>query len=100
MVKLINPLLGILKVNTDLLISLRVFSALFHVVTILLTYAVGKSLFDSRRIGVVAAWLVAIFPLLFQDSLYGRPESFTVMLTLLLVLLVAGQCRKPKIPVF
>ena len=100
MVKLINPLLGILKVNTDLLISLRDFSALFHVITILLTYAVGRSLFDSRRIGVVAVWLVAVFPLLFQDSLYGRPESFVAMLTLLLVLLAARQCRKPEIPGF
>lgn len=97
MLKFIAPaLMTLLKINTNFIIFLRVFSALFHVITILLTYAVGKSLFDSRRIGIFAAWLTAIFPLLFQDSLYGRPESFTAMLTLLLILLAAGQLRKPK----
>ena len=97
MAKFTDVVLKILKMNTNLLISLRVFSALFHVITILLTYAVGKSLFDSRRIGIVAAWLVAIFPLLFQDSLYGRPESFVAMLTLLLILQAARHRQKPKI---
>lgn len=88
----------VLKMNDiNLSISLRAFSALFQIITILLTYAVGKSLFDSRRIGILAAWLVATFPLLFQDSLYGRPESFTAMLTLLVVLLVTRQFQKPKI---
>ena len=92
-----DAVLWILNIKTRLLKVLRIFSALFHVITILLTYAVGKSLFDSRRIGIFAAWLTAIFPLLFQDSLYGRPESFTAMLTLLVVLLVAGQLQKPEI---
>ena len=100
MTKFLYFVLHIIKPNTPIvinLIHLRFFSALFHVVTILLTYAVGKSLFDSRRIGITAAWLAAIFPLLFQDSLYARPESFTTMLTLLLVLLLTRQRQKPQI---
>lgn len=87
----------IFKPNIACAINVRSFSALFHVIIILLTYAVGKSLFNSRRIGIVAAWLVAIFPLLFQDSLYIRPESFTTMLTLLLVLVLTRYRQKPKI---
>jgi 4-amino-4-deoxy-L-arabinose transferase-like glycosyltransferase len=97
MTKFLCPVLYILKPNTNFLIFLRLSSALFHVITILLTYAVGKSLFNSRRIGIVAAWLVAIFPLLFQDSLYVRPESFTAMLTLLLVLVLTKYRQKPQI---
>jgi 4-amino-4-deoxy-L-arabinose transferase-like glycosyltransferase len=38
--------------------------------------------------------------MLFQDSLYARPETFTTMLTLLLVLLLTRQRQKPKIPWF
>jgi 4-amino-4-deoxy-L-arabinose transferase-like glycosyltransferase len=100
MTKFLYPVLHILKPNTAIvinLIHLRFFSALFHVIIILLTYAVGKSLFNSRRTGLVAAWLTAVFPLLFQDSLYVRPESFTTMLTLLLVLLLTKQRQNPKI---
>jgi len=97
MIKFMHSVLHIFKRDTDFIIVLRFYSALFHVITILLTYAVGKSLFNSRRIGIVAAWLVAIFPLLFQDSLYGRPESFTTMLTLLLVLLLTRYRQKPQI---
>ncbi len=92
--------LHIFKPNIDIRIHLRLHSVLFHVITILLTYAVGKSLFNSRRTGIAAAWFVAIFPLLFQDSLYARPESFTTMLTLLLVLLLTRQYQKPGMPGF
>jgi 4-amino-4-deoxy-L-arabinose transferase-like glycosyltransferase len=98
--KFLYYVIPIFKPHTVITINLRFYSALFHVITILLTYAVGKSLFNSRRIGIVAAWLVAIFPLLFQDSLYTRPESFTTMLTLLLVLLLTRQRQKPQIPWF
>ena len=96
MTKFLNSVFHIFKPNTACEINVRYYSALFHVITILLTYAVGKSLFNSRRIGIVASWLVAIFPLLFQDSLYIRPESFTTMLTLLLVLLLTRQRQKPQ----
>jgi 4-amino-4-deoxy-L-arabinose transferase-like glycosyltransferase len=100
MIKFMYSVPHILTPDTNFIIVLRLYSALFHVITILLTYAVGKSLFDSRRIGIVAAWLAAVFPLLFQDSLYARPESFTAMFTLLLVLLLARQRQNPKIPWF
>jgi hypothetical protein len=96
-VKILAHVLQMLKMSVSALIVLRILSVLFHVITILLTYAIGKSLFYSRRIGIFAAWLAATFPLLFQDSLYGRPESFTAMLTLLVVLLIAKQLQKPKI---
>jgi 4-amino-4-deoxy-L-arabinose transferase-like glycosyltransferase len=95
--KFIYFVFHIFKPHTEFTIDLRFSSALFHIIIILLTYAVGKSLFNSRRIGIAAAWLTAIFPLLFQDSLYYRPESFTTMLTLLLVLVLTKQRQKPQI---
>jgi hypothetical protein len=96
-IRAIEPIRHAFGLTLDLVVVLRILSAAFHIITILLTYAVGRSLFDSRRIGVAAAWLVAAFPLMFQDSLYARPESFATMLTMLVALLIGPKWTKPPI---
>ena len=78
----------------NLVLILRLLSVFFQVLTIVMTYKIGKSLFASRRVGVAASVTVALFPLMYQDSLYARPESFAAFLVLLVVLLAIGQYRK------
>ncbi len=56
----------------------------------------GRALFGSDKVGIVASWFVALFPLLFQDSLYARPESFVAMLSLLAILVTAKLYEAPK----
>lgn len=71
---------------------LRWWSALLGVAVVALTYAVGRQLHDART-GLVAAALAAISPLLFQDTLYARPETFVTVLTLAFVWLLGAPER-------
>ncbi|TWO69984.1 hypothetical protein FN976_16695 [Caenimonas sedimenti] len=69
---------------------LRAWSALLGVATVGLTYLAGRQLFGAAT-GWCAALLVCFFPLLYQDSLYARPETFVSALTLACVSLLAPQ---------
>ncbi len=84
----------------DLIYFLRLLSFVWQILCIILTFFVGQYLMKSRSVGVIAACSVAMFPLLFQDSLYARPESFTTALTLLFVLLFVKATEKHSATLF
>lgn len=77
---------------------LRYLSALLGVVAMALTYALGRQWFD-KQVAVIAAVTVGINPLLFQDSLYARPETFLSCLTLCLLWLASTTrlAEKPRL---
>ena len=70
-----------------------VIQALLAPLTVLLTWALGRRVF-TPRVGLVAAWIVAVFPLVFEY--YGMlfPEALVIPLTLG-VLLVLSHRRAP-----
>jgi hypothetical protein len=68
---------------------LRAWSAVLGVVVVGLTFAVGR-LFFGTATGLVAAVCACFFPLLYQDSLYARPETWVTALTLGAVGLLAA----------
>lgn len=68
---------------------LRALSALMGVACVFMTYVVGRQFF-GRAAGLLAALLVTVNPLLLQDTLYARPETFVTLLTLLLVWLLGA----------
>lgn len=53
----------------------------------------GRKLFDYD-IGLVSAALVAVNPLLYQDGLYARPESFVTILTLAYLMIIFGEKKE------
>lgn len=63
---------------------LRGFSATFGVVTVFMTFLLGRQLFGACA-GLVGAFFVSVSPLLYQDSLYARPETLFTALTLLYI---------------
>ncbi len=65
----------------NVLYILRYLSALLGIVAIGLTYIVGRQWFSSS-VAMIATVIVGINPLLLQDSLYARPETFLTCLTL------------------
>lgn len=73
---------------------LRLWSALLGVLAVALTWRLGRQLYGART-GLIAAFLAALCPLLYQDSLYARPEPFVTVLTLTCVL-VLGTERLPQ----
>lgn len=90
-----------LEATPDLILdALRIFSSLWQVAVIFLVYVVGTTLFKSRLTGVIAAWSVLLYPLLFQDSLYARPESFSSMLVLIMLILAGIRSENPSKPYF
>ncbi len=95
-VKVVMPVLELLGIDVELLSVLRYISAFFHVGVILMTFVLGRTLFGSHKVGMVASWIVAVFPLLFQDSLYARAESFVGMLSLLVVFMTAKLYESPR----
>lgn len=68
---------------------LRGYSALLGCAAVVLTFLLGRRMFGPWE-GLGAAALAAVNPLLFQDSFYARPETFTTTLTLLVLLLCAA----------
>jgi len=80
--------------NSDLQ-WLRGLSALMGIACVFMTFALGRRMFGPLA-GLLAALLVAVNPLLLQDSLYARPETFVTLLTLaFLWLLVTPQTPSP-----
>lgn len=83
--------------GTDPLLWLRTCSAFLGTLVILLTYLAGRRLFGTAA-ALCAAVLVAVNPLLYQDGLYARPETFVTALALLVVFLAAapGPATAPR----
>lgn len=86
---------GVLKVLDALPIAepppiqttLRAYSAALGVLATFLTFVLARRLFGVG-VGLSAASLTCVYPLLYQDSLYARPETFVTVLTLVFVLLL------------
>jgi 4-amino-4-deoxy-L-arabinose transferase-like glycosyltransferase len=78
---------------------LRGWSALLGIATVGLTFLVGRRFFGTAT-AICAALLVAVFPLLVQDSLYARPETFLTCLTLVFVWLVVTVRAPLRSPAF
>ncbi len=74
----------------DVLSWLRAFSALLGAACVAGTFLLARHWFGAVT-GLVAAALVAVHPLLVQDALYARPETFVTLLTLVLIGLLAGR---------
>jgi uncharacterized membrane protein len=66
--------------DPDFVFWSRLFSALAGTFAILLFYLVARRLFGQAT-AIVAMFLMAVMPLLVQDSHYARPEAFVVALT-------------------
>jgi hypothetical protein len=64
----------------DLVIWSRLFSAVLGALAVYLLYLVALRL-CGRRTALIAMVLMAVMPLLVQDSHYARPEAFVVALT-------------------
>ncbi len=75
---------------------LRIYSSILGIVVVALTFLLGRQLFNINT-GLSAAFITASSPLLYQDSLYARPETFVTVLTLLYVY-VSG-CIKLKLSI-
>lgn len=66
--------------NPDFVFWSRLLSALAGTLAVLLFYLVARRLFQPGT-ALVAMFLMAVMPLLVQDSHYARPEAFVVALT-------------------
>jgi hypothetical protein len=78
---------------------LRFYSTLLGILSIGLIFLVGRNLFNQKT-GLYAACLAAFAPLLYQDSLYARPETFVTVLTLLYVYILSQGKIQPAIRIF
>ena len=68
---------------------LRYSSAALGTLMVLITILLGRQIFNIET-GFLAALLVAINPLLYQDSLYARPEAFVTTLTLIILYILGA----------
>jgi len=73
----------------------RSLSVLFGVLSIYLTYMLGRSLF-SKKTGLIASLLVAVSPLHIYYSQYTRYYTLFLFLMMLQVLLMISVLKKPK----
>lgn len=83
-----------LQFKDGLIPFIRGVSTIFGVLVIALTYLLGKRIFDTN-VGWLAATLVAVNPLMYQDGLYARPETFFTFVTLLLFLVCFSFSNRP-----
>lgn len=60
---------------------LRFISSMLSLLNALIVFKLGRILFNAK-VGLIASFLMLLNPLLYQDSLYARPEAFLVFLTL------------------
>jgi len=76
----------------------RHFSAGCYLLTIALAFALARRISGSLAAGGIAAAFTALSGQLFQDSLYGRPESLATSLVLLVALLLvtAEDVERPR----
>lgn len=78
---------------------LRSASVFLSLCTICLTYMLAKQWF-TLHVGIAAACIVAASPLLYQDSLYARPEAFFTTCLLLALFLLGANVSRPRVAVF
>ena len=64
--------------------------------TVFLTWVLGRRLFDSR-VALVAAWIVAFFPLAFEYYGLLFPEALAVPLTLAVLVAAFGRTPTPRL---
>lgn len=76
--------------------TLRMIPVLFGIGTIVVTYQLGKALFD-KRIGLISALFVAISPILIYYSQEARPYSQFVFFSIASFLLLLSMVKKPSI---
>lgn len=77
------------------LFTYRLFSVICSVGAVLLLFLLGRKT-GGVNVGISAAFLVSVAPILVQDAHYARPEAFLTFSTLLLVYLAwpaAGEHR-------
>ncbi len=73
-----------LSINTTVILF-RFFSAILGIFCVYLTFLIGREIL--RDSAWIPALFVALNPLMIQDSLYARPETFVTLITLIVVLL-------------
>lgn len=81
----VNNLFGVGNIST--IEVLRLISFIFGMGIVYLVFVLGKNLY-SPFVGVVSALLVSATPILSQDALYARPESFLTFLTLVFLIVI------------
>lgn len=74
---------------------LRHFSMLLGLLMIGLTGYAGRRFFNPPT-GMIAALFVAVNPLLFQDALYARPETFLTALFMMFFILLNSESIKQR----
>jgi 4-amino-4-deoxy-L-arabinose transferase-like glycosyltransferase len=77
------------------LTAVRLLQALFGVVTIVLTWVLARRLFGART-AVLAAFVVAVYPLVWQFEELLYPESLVTPLTLAALIAILGAPPTPK----
>lgn len=83
----------------ELIYSGRVASMSAGVISVLLTYFIGKELF-SRKIGIIASTLLAVLPLHVVSSRYVKEDAILLFFILLCTYLVLVAARKKSILYF
>lgn len=83
----------------ELIYSGRIASMTAGVISVLLTYLIGKELFD-RKIGIIASALLAIVPLHVVSSRYVKEDAILLFFILLCTYLVLLAARKRSILYF
>ncbi|RTZ43178.1 hypothetical protein EKL30_09845 [Candidimonas sp. SYP-B2681] len=74
--------------------ALRAWSGILGILTVFFIFMLGRQFFGVA-VGLCAALLGAIAPLLYQDSLYARPETFVTALTLFCVYITGIRAASP-----
>lgn len=74
--------------------ALRAVQAFLGPVVVVMTFVLGRRLFGHRA-GVLAAFVVALYPLVWQYELLLFPEALATPLTLVVMLLVLGRTEPP-----
>jgi MFS family permease len=86
----------------QLYVMARYLSALYSLLTVVLTFAAGRTAFN-RRAGWIAAGLVALSPLITQHAHYATPNAETTMLStaaLLLAFIILKDRVSARLPVY
>ncbi len=83
----------------DAALLLRGLSAFFGTLGVLVAYLLGRQWFGPA-VGLCTAALVATSPLLYQDSLYTRPEAFFTFLLLLALWIFGFVVSAPRVAAF
>ena len=75
---------------------MRIPSVVFGVLTIPMTWLLGKQLFD-KRVGIVGALLIAVSPFMIEQSSQIKPHTLMALLTLLLTFFMVNWIRTNQV---